>query len=103
MTECSNCWQPISLIPGSYWWVYFTWRLFLLLILLLLALAGGSYFTRMLAIAGGFISPMCWQLLGLLLALTGGFISLGCLHLLALHFIELPLLDLGSYSFYGTS
>jgi hypothetical protein len=53
MTECSNCWQPISLIPGSCWWVYFTWRqLFLLLILLLLALAGG------------FISLGCWQLLG---------------------------------------
>ena len=100
MTECSNCWQPISLIPGSYWWVYFTWRLFLLLILLLLALAGGSYFTRMLAIAGP-LFHYCWHLLGgsfhqcagncwcfilLLLALAGGFISLGCWQLLGLYF-----------------
>ena len=60
MTECSNCWQPISLIPGSCWWVYFTWRqLFLLLILLLLALAGG------------FISLGCWQLLGPYFTIAG--------------------------------
>src|SRR5882672_2634364 len=70
MTECSNCWQPISLIPGSCWWVYFTWRQHLL----------GIYFT----IAGncwGFISlecSICWGSILLLLALAGGFISLEC-------------------------
>jgi len=81
MTECSNCWQPISLIPGSCWWVYFTWRqLFLLLILLLLALAGGRNFT---------IAGTCWgvhftgmqHLLGVYFTIAGtcwGFISLEC-------------------------
>jgi len=84
MNECSNYWQPISLLSGSCWWVYFTWQqLFLLLILLFLALAGGFISLD----AGTY-----WAFILLFLALVGGFISMGCW--------QLP--DLGGYSFYGT-